>query len=168
MIEIWGLIIITIALIIGIWLFKYKIEKRPEVDASLQENSVLDHVPQNLIAEIKYMDRLNGYEFEDYTAWLLRLNGFVRIKQTNKNHDNGLDVLASVHQTTYGIQCKHYKKRRIRRQVIKHTADGAHFYGTQRAVVLTNTRFSREAVRSRKFFHVELWGRPNHMSCFFT
>lgn len=159
MIEIWILVGITVALIIGTCLFKFKIEKRPEVDTPLQKNSIYNHNPDNLTREIRYMDRLNGYEFEDYTAWLLKRNGFIGIKQTGKDHDYGLDMLAYKDHIAYGIQCKHYKNWRIGRKTIKHTADGAHFYGTQKAVVMTNTRFSREAVRAHKFFNVELWGR---------
>ena len=113
----------------------------------------------DLSAEVKRMDQLNGYDFEDYCAWLLKRNGFIGVKQTGKDHDCGLDLLAYRHHVKYGIQCKHYKKRKVNRHTIKQTADGAHYYHVQRAIVLTNSRFSREAVRDRKFFHVRLWNR---------
>ena len=114
---------------------------------------------EHLNDEVEFMDRLTGYEFEDYTAWLLKLNGFSAVQQTDKNNDNGFDVLAMRHNNWYGFQCKHYRNRLINRRVVKHTSDAGHYYGTDYSVIITNADFDRVAKRDQQFFHVIFWDR---------
>lgn len=113
----------------------------------------------DLSKEIAKMDGLNGYEFEDYVARLLKKCHFDHVVQTDKDDDGGLDVLAEFNHVKYGFQCKHYKKRQVNRKVLKTTADGARYYHVQKPVVITNRYFSQNARDYQKFFNVELWDR---------
>ena len=117
------------------------------------------HLKTALSQEVAKMDHLNGYEFEDYVALLLKKRHFKHIVQTNKNDDGGLDVLAEFNHVKYGFQCKHYKNRQVDRKVLKTTADGANYYHVQKPVIITNRYFSKHARAYQKFFRVELWDR---------
>ena len=54
------------------------------------------------------LDEMEGVEFEQYCAELLRNRGFIDVKLTQASGDFGVDILAEKDGVTYAIQCKRY------------------------------------------------------------
>ena len=54
------------------------------------------------------LDEMEGVEFEQYCAELLRNRGFIDVKLTKASGDFGVDILAEKDGVTYAIQCKRY------------------------------------------------------------
>ena len=52
--------------------------------------------------------KLNGREFEEYVAQVLRDNGYKHVEVTRYSGDQGIDILAERGGKTYAIQCKNY------------------------------------------------------------
>ncbi|GLB46209.1 hypothetical protein WR164_01880 [Philodulcilactobacillus myokoensis] len=114
---------------------------------------------QRLRREIEKMDRLDGYQFEDYVAKILKKNGFENVRQTSKIHDNGLDVIAERDGKVYGFQCKHYVKRTVGMKAVRQTFVGGNAYQVDSAILLVNRDFDQKAITLAKQLEVKLWGR---------
>ncbi|MBR0092534.1 MAG: restriction endonuclease, partial [Lachnospiraceae bacterium] len=56
------------------------------------------------------IDELEGHDFEEYCAELLRRNGFSDVTVTKGSGDFGLDILCEKDGVTYGEQCNRYDK----------------------------------------------------------
>ena len=52
------------------------------------------------------LDEMEGVEFEQYCAELLRNRGFIDVKLTKASGDFGVDILAEKDGVTYAIQCR--------------------------------------------------------------
>ena len=153
------MIALILALLIGLALISSGLSRRIRHLIHCNQLPMAGHRPGNLDAEIRFVDRLNGYQFEDYVAWLLTQFGFSQVHQTDKDNDAGLDILAVRHSISYGFQCKHYRKRKVKRQTVKHTSDARHYYHVQHVIIVTNAYFSQLAKRDQKFFNVIFWDR---------
>ena len=104
------------------------------------------------------MDAMDGWEFEEYAARLLRLNGFHHVEVTRGSKDQGVDILAMRDGESYAIQCKHYEGK-VPNKAVQEAYAGAQFYGCDVAVVLTNSYFSPSALELGDSIGVELWDR---------
>ena len=81
--------------------------------------------------QMSYIDRLNnGYEFEEYTASLLKELGFYNIEVTQSSGDYGADVLAEKDGATYAIQCKwsSFGNNNIGSKAVQEVYSGKAFY----------------------------------------
>lgn len=103
-------------------------------------------------------DRMDGWEFEEYAALLLRKNGFRYVEVTRGSGDQGVDILAARDGVSYAIQCKHYEGK-VPNKAIQEAYAGAGFYGCDVAVVLTNSYFFPSALELGDSIGVELWDR---------
>lgn len=104
------------------------------------------------------LDTMDGWEFEEYAARLLRLNGFHHVEVTRGSGDQGVDILAMRDGKSYAVQCKHYEGK-VPNKAVQEACAGAQFYGCDVAVVLTNSFFSPSALELGDSIGVELWDR---------
>lgn len=104
------------------------------------------------------VDRMKGPEFEQYCAKVLRLNGFHHVTVVGHSGDFGVDVLAWKWLRKYAIQCKRYSGH-VGFEAVKEANAGVEFYRAHKAVVMTNSYFTANAVKGAKKCHVELWDR---------
>lgn len=78
------------------------------------------------------------------------------LKSTEGSGDFGIDVIAEKAGVRYGIQCKKYSGT-VGWHAVEEAKAGAEYWECQRAVVLTNSNFSRQALEGAAKIGVELW-----------
>lgn len=109
--------------------------------------------------EIIYIDNLSdGWQFEKYTANLLKKLGYSNIKVTSGSGDYGVDVLASKSGIKYAIQCKLYSNP-VGNKAIQEIYSGKDFYKCDVAVVITNSTFTKAAIQLATSLNVTLIDR---------
>ena len=108
--------------------------------------------------EPELIDELDGHDFEDYCASLLKTNHFKDVHVTKGSGDFGLDILAERDGVTYGIQCKRYDKP-IGVSAIQQAYAGRDYYGRMVGAVMTNQYFTDAAVKMAQALNIMLWDR---------
>ncbi len=103
-------------------------------------------------------DYMEGHDFEEYCAILLKNIGYHDVKVTKGSNDNGIDILATLGGVKYGIQCKCYSSD-IGVKAIQEVYTGAKYYNCHVPVVLTNQHFTKQAIELAKITNVLLWDR---------
>lgn len=103
-------------------------------------------------------DYMNGHDFEYFCASLLRRNDFTSVEVTPGSNDNGIDILAVKNGVRYGIQCKRYASN-VGVKAVQEAYSGAVYYDCDKAVVLTNSYFTKQAEDFAKKVDVRLWNR---------
>ncbi len=91
------------------------------------------------------IDKMDGEEFEHYVANLLALYKFTNIKVSPYSQDKGLDVYAEYQSIKYGFQCKRWE-RNIPLSAIQEIYTAKELYQIDRAIVITNSGFTRAAI----------------------
>jgi restriction system protein len=105
------------------------------------------------------MDDMEGHAFEFFCAELLKANGFRSVEVTQGSGDFGIDIIAvDLNGLKYGIQCKRYESN-VGWHAVEEARAGAEYYGCDRAVVMTNNYFTRQAIEGAQKINVELWNR---------
>lgn len=100
--------------------------------------------------------RLDGPEFENYVALVLRDNGFKHVEVTRTSGDQGVDILAQRGGKLYGIQCKNYAGA-VGNAAVQEAYAGAQFYGCDEAAVICPGEFTRSARELAASTGVLLW-----------
>ena len=108
--------------------------------------------------EYQDYDKLDGWEFEQFCADVLRNNGFSNVEVTSGSGDYGIDVLACKSGLKYGIQVKRYEGN-VGWHAVEEAHAGAVYYHCDRAVVLTNSYFTKQAIEGAGEIGVDLWDR---------
>lgn len=90
---------------------------------------------------LRKIDKMDGHDFEHYTAKLLEKSGFTDVVVTPATRDQGVDVTAELNGETYGFQCKRYDHP-VDNSAVQEIFTGCAFYHLQNPVVITNTTFS--------------------------
>ena len=103
-------------------------------------------------------DSLNGHEFEQWCANLLRRNGFKNVEVTQSSGDQGVDILAEKDDIRYAIQCKCYS-RKLDNTPVQEVSAGRAFYNCHIGVVMTNNYFTYPAQQLAKATGILLWDR---------
>lgn len=106
-------------------------------------------------------DLMDGHEFEEFCADLLRGNGFGFVKVTQASADHGIDITARMKNISYAIQCKCYSSN-VGNSAIQQAYSGKTIYNADIAVVMTNSYFTKQAIEDAKKLNVCLWDR-NHL-----
>ncbi|MGN0917596.1 MAG: restriction endonuclease, partial [Oxalobacter sp.] len=104
------------------------------------------------------IDHLDGHEFEYYCADLLEKVGFTNVDVTKGSGDQGVDIIANKGKLKYAIQCKCYSSP-LGNTPIQEVFTGMHFYGCDKAAVMTNSTFTQGGRSLARKTGVELWDR---------
>ena len=99
---------------------------------------------------------MDGYQFEYQCAAILKRKHFSKIEVTKSSGDQGVDIIAYKHRKKYGIQCKYYTYP-VGNKAVQEAYAGANFYDCDKAMVMTNTTFTRSASELAEKLEVELW-----------
>ena len=100
--------------------------------------------------------KMTGREFEEYCAGFLKKRGFKRVTITKATGDQGVDILARRRGRSYAIQCKLYQKP-VGNSAIQEAYAGMQHYNCDRALVMTNSTFTKGARELAESTGVELW-----------
>ena len=91
------------------------------------------------------VDTMDGLAFEKYVAKLLKQQGYSNISLTEQ-YDYGVDIIATRNGIRWGIQVKRYTGL-VKADAVRQVVTGLRVYGCDRAMVITNSVFSRVAVQ---------------------
>lgn len=103
-------------------------------------------------------DCMDGHEFENFCATILKQNGFKNVSVTKGSGDQGIDILASKDGIKYGIQCKCYASE-VGNKAVQEAFSGKTFYNRHVGVVLTNNYFTPSAKELAEKNGIILWDR---------
>ena len=101
-------------------------------------------------------ERMSGEEFEEYVKEILKRNGFKSLELTKRSGDYGVDILGKYQGESYAIQCKKYAKP-VGVAAVQQAYSGCQYYECDCAVVVTNHRFTAQAIALAHTNQVELW-----------
>lgn len=108
---------------------------------------------------IDQIDKLDGIAFEHYLKQLLLANHFSQVKVTPPQSDKGIDLLATKGGLKYAIQAKRYRQF-VGIDAIQQAFTGQAYYNCDKAMVITNSRFSPDAIETARKTGVTLIDRP--------
>jgi restriction system protein len=97
---------------------------------------------------LAYVDTMSGEDFERYICNVLRKQGYSGIRLTEK-YDYGVDIIASKDGIKWGIQAKRYSGL-VKAAAVRQVVTGLSVYGCDRAMVITNSVFSKVAIKLAK------------------
>jgi HJR/Mrr/RecB family endonuclease len=127
-----AVIIAVLLLVAGTWLLIfYYFKRRAYERKKLQALEAAD------------IAAMGWHGFENYVAELLKSQGYTQVKLT-EYYDWGADIIAIKDGVRWGIQVKHYKGR-IKARAIQQIVAGLNKYNCQRAMVVTNSAYTRQA-----------------------
>lgn len=104
------------------------------------------------------IDSMDGSQFEQWCAELLRKSGFSNVRNTGKSGDQGVDILASKDGIKYAIQCKCYSSD-LGNKPIQEVYAGKNFYNCHVGAVMTNRCFTSGGRQLAESTGVLLWDR---------
>lgn len=109
---------------------------------------------------INSLDALSGDEFEDYLYYLFSYMGF-KVQKTQKTRDFGADLIIEHNNTTICIQAKLYYNHSVGTSAIQEVYSATQYYGTNSALVITNSYFTSSARTLAEKTNVILIDRDN-------
>jgi restriction system protein len=104
------------------------------------------------------IDDMEGHDFEEFCADLLRRNGFEEVEVTQGSGDQGVDILAQKDDIRYAIQCKNYHAK-LGNTPVQEIYAGKTYYHCHVGVVMTNSVFTQSAVDLADATNIILWDR---------
>ena len=115
-----------------------------------RENLFIEH-------ELILIDTLTGLEFEDYFAKILTKLGY-SATVTKASGDDGGDIIAIKDNTKIVFQCKNYSEP-VGNKAVQEVYTAKDIYKCQKAIVITNNYFTKQAKKEAEILLVELWDR---------
>ena len=100
--------------------------------------------------------KMTGEDFEEYVKEILKRIGYKHVRLTSHSGDYGVDILAEYKGELYGIQCKLYQKP-VGVSAVQQVYAGGQYYECDYCVVVTNHRFTRQAITLSQTNDVMLW-----------
>lgn len=93
--------------------------------------------------EMVDIDVMDGLEFEKFIAKVMATRGFSKIQLTER-YDYGVDIIAHKDGVRWGVQVKRHS-RMVKAEAVRQVVTALNKYKCQRAMVVTNSTFSRPA-----------------------
>ncbi|MDE7013569.1 MAG: restriction endonuclease [Kineothrix sp.] len=106
----------------------------------------------------RFMDDMEGHDFEYFCAELLKESGFLEVEVTKGSGDYGIDILAEKDGVTYAVQCKCYTDT-VGVKAVQEAYAGRDYYDRMVGAVMTNQYFTAPAVQAAKKLKILLWDR---------
>lgn len=106
------------------------------------------------------IDEMDGTEFEQWCAELLKKKGFTNVFVTQASKDQGADILAEMDGRTYAIQCKRYGKP-VGNKAVQEAIASREYYQADLGMVITNNYFTTNAIDLANTTDVILWDRED-------
>lgn len=103
------------------------------------------------------IDKLSGAAFENYLCQQFRNMGY-RVSFTEPSHDYGADLVLKKRRETVVVQAKRYEKN-VGIAAVQEVVGSIAYYEADRAMVVTNSGFTKSARDLARQNEVELWDR---------
>lgn len=107
--------------------------------------------------KMKKVDKLSGRAFEEYLKVQFKNLGY-RVVLTEFSHDYGADLILKKRGEKIVVQAKRYGKN-VGIAAVQEVVGAIAYYNADRAMVVTNSGFTKSARNLAKQNDVELWGR---------
>lgn len=138
---------------------EYDKEEIEKIIEDAREEIGLEEFEQDLGSSQKIdigdFDKLNGYEFEGYLKGLFNLLGYTTI-QTALSGDQGADLIISKDGEKTVVQAKKYNEK-VPNKAIQEIVAAKNHYKANKAIVITNSSFTKSAIDLALSNNVELW-----------
>lgn len=107
--------------------------------------------------DLKQIDKLSGEEFERLLEAHFIDKGY-KVSLTPKTNDYGADLLLRKGDEKIVVQAKRYKNK-VGNSAIQEIVAAKAYYKANKAMVVTNSFFTQNAINLAKANNVELWDR---------
>ena len=94
---------------------------------------------------LDYSNITNGYDFEAFVANVYKMLGYNVECVTSKSGDQGADVIIEKDNIKYAIQVKYYNNP-VGNKAVQEVVAAKSFYKTDKAMVVTNSTFTPQAI----------------------
>lgn len=102
---------------------------------------------------------MSGESYENYVATRLKELRYHSIETTKASGDHGADIIAYAPDgVKCAIQCKYYSKP-VGNKAVQEALAGMVFYKCDRAIVITNNAFTKQAIEDANRMGVDLMSR---------
>ena len=105
--------------------------------------------------ELILIDTLSGLKFEEYFAKILIKLGY-NAQITKASGDDGGDIIATKENIKYVFQCKNYSNA-VGNKAVQEVNTAKDIYKCNKAIVITNNYFTKQAQNEALTLNVELW-----------
>ncbi len=92
---------------------------------------------------------MTGPQYEYLYALYLKCMGYPQVMVTKGSGDHGVDIIAYKAYKKYAFQCKLYSKT-VSYKAIQEVYTGAKVLNCDRATVVTNSTFTKQAIEDSK------------------
>ena len=110
-----------------------------------------------LSMSLRKIDKMSGLSFEQYLQTHFKKMGY-KVKMTEATGDYGADLVLTKRGETTVVQAKRYSKS-VGVAAVQEVIGAMAYYEADRAMVVTNMRFTRNAKNLAEQSNVELWDR---------
>jgi hypothetical protein len=117
----------------------YKIEKAQNLELDLETSR--EH-------HIKSLESLDGIEFEAYIADLFK-RVWPSVEVTKKTGDQGADIILEDEGIKTAVQVKKYSGK-VSNSAVQEVVAATKYYGCEKAMVVTNSQFTKSAIELAK------------------
>ncbi len=104
------------------------------------------------------LDDMDGVEFEEFVADLMRRMGYRIESMTKASGDFGADIIATMNGQRIAVQCKRYSSG-VGVKAIQEVVASTSHYDCDGAIAVTSSYFTRGAVELANDNGVILWDR---------
>lgn len=133
-------------------------DKRKMASVDSLENLLFsDQTPNKEIVTMNDIDLMSGFEFEEFICKLFTKLGH-KAKVTKSTGDQGIDIISESNGIKYGIQVKCYSGS-VGNSAVQEAVAGKAFYSVDKAIVITNSHFTKSACELAQSNGVILWDR---------
>ena len=125
--------------------------------ASLENLLFSDKTPNKKMVTMNDIDLMSGFEFEAFICELFTKLGH-KAKFTKSTGAQGIDIISESNGVKYGIQVKCYSGS-VGNSAVQEAVAGKAFYSVDKAIVITNSHFTKSACELAQSNGVILWDR---------
>ena len=100
------------------------------------------------IRTLEYIDKLNGFEFEDYLEELFKTFGY-DVEELPYSNDYGADLIISKGVKRIVIQAKNYTGN-VGNTAVQESISAKAYYNCDIAMVITNSYYTKNAIEMAK------------------
>lgn len=110
-----------------------------------------------LRSPLSRIDKMKGIEFEEYLKAVFEKKGY-KVEITPRSNDYGADLVCVGKGETVVVQAKRYEGN-VGNSAIQEVVAAREYYDADRCIVVTNSYFTKNAVKLAEANDVELWDR---------
>ncbi|MBE5735049.1 MAG: restriction endonuclease [Clostridiales bacterium] len=127
------------------------------VTKKARNNRVRNYLAGISVSDI---DAITGTQFEEIVAYLFDFFGY-KTKLTKRSGDYGVDIFANFRGIEYCIQTKLYYNHSVGSSAIQEINTAKNYYSCDYALVVTNSKYSKQAIDMANRLKVVLLDRSD-------